>query len=240
MGNKVTYPGNKGIWHGYDSYCFEIDGVESIIVTADSPLKGNPWIWRARFFNADPSIDLAMLRHGVHLVHTNISDLAGGPEAMRRMNKFYKYLTEEIHFSETPILESYSRGALPALNWAIRNPEKTAMLILDSPLCNFKSWPKTKREKEICRKAGVLNEDYSIIPEWNPVDNLAPLIENKIPVAVLYEESDKVIPIEDNAKLILTHLKENGGDGRAFSGKQTFTDDDIEDLTRSAIRAWEK
>ena len=46
MSNKTLFPGNKGTWHGYDSYRFEVDGIESIIVAADSPLKGNPWNWR--------------------------------------------------------------------------------------------------------------------------------------------------------------------------------------------------
>lgn len=238
MGNKVIFPGNKGVWHGYDSYRFEVDGIESIIVTADSPLKGNPWIWRARFFNADPALDLAMLRHGFHLVHTDITDLAGGPEAMHRMDSFYDYLVKNLNFSVTPILESYSRGALPALNWGIRNPEKTAMLILDSPLCNLNSWPKSPFERELCRKAGVLNDDFSIVPEWNPVDNLAPLIEKKVPVTVIYEVNDNVIPIKDNAALLLDRLKD--GDGRAYPGKYELTSDDIEKLAHAAVQALKK
>ena len=74
MSCKITIPGNKGIWHGYDSYRFEVEGIESIVVTADSPLKGNPWIWRARFFNADPALDLAML--GILIVEGGVLDQA--------------------------------------------------------------------------------------------------------------------------------------------------------------------
>ena len=237
MKSKMTIPGNKGIWHGYDSFRFEIEGIECIVVSADSPLKGNPWIWRARFFNADPALDLAMLRNGVHLVHTDITDLAGGPEAMRRMDRFYDYLVEKLNFSPAPILESYSRGALPALNWGIRNPEKLSMLILDSPLCNLKSWPKSAFERELCRKAGVLAEDFSIVPEWNPVENLAPLIQKKVPVTLIYEEKDNVIPIRDNAALLLELFKDGNGDIRAYSGKYEFTGDDIEQLASSAVKA---
>lgn len=238
MKKEMMFPGNKGLWHGYDSYRFEVEGIESIIVTADSPLKGNPWLWRARFFNADPALDLAMLRHGVHLVHTDITDLAGGPEAIHRMNCFYDYLIKSLNFSATPILEAYSRGALPALNWGIRNPEKTAMLILDSPICNLNSWPKSPFERELCRKAGVLNDDFSIVPEWNPVDNLAALIENQVPVTVIYEENDNVIPIKDNAALLLERLK--NGNAKAYAGKYKLTNDDIEKLAHAAIQSLKK
>ena len=240
MSNKTLFPGNKGTWHGYDSYRFEVDGIESIIVAADSPLKGNPWIWRARFFNADPALDLAMLRHGVHLVHTDITDLAGGPEAMKRMNSFYEYLTRNLDFSQTPILESYSRGALPALNWGIRNPEKVAMLILDSPLCNLKTWPKSPFDRELCRKAGVLAEDFSFIPEWNPVDNLDSLIEHQVPVAVIYEEKDNIIPVQDNAALLLERLKAGNSNVKAYSGNHGFSGDNIEDLVHSALQTLKK
>lgn len=237
MSCKITIPGNKGIWHGYDSYRFEVEGIESIVVTADSPLKGNPWIWRARFFNADPALDLAMLRHGVHLVHTDITNLAGGPEAMQRMDRFYHYLVKKLNFFQFPILESYSRGALPALNWGIRNPEKLSMLILDSPLCNLNSWPKAPFEREICRKAGVLTENFTIVPEWNPVDNLGPLIQHKVPVSIIYEKNDNVIPIKDNTALLLERMKAGNGNVRAYPGKYEFTDDDIENLASAAVKA---
>ena len=52
MGSKMTIPGSKGTWHGYDSYRFEIEGIECIIVCADSPLKGNPKIFY--IFRNDP------------------------------------------------------------------------------------------------------------------------------------------------------------------------------------------
>ena len=237
MSSKITIPGNKGIWHGYDSYRFEIEGIECIVVCADSLLKGNPWIWRARFFNADPALDLAMLRHGVHLVHTDVTDLAGGPEAMRRMDRFYNYLVKELNFSPAPVLESYSRGALPALNWGIRNPEKLSMMILDSPLCNLKSWPKSPFERELCRKAGVLAEDFSIIPEWNPIDNIEPLIRHKVPVTVIYEEKDNVIPIKENAERLLELFRSGNGNVRAYAGKYEFTSDDVEQLALSAVQA---
>lgn len=240
MSTKITIPGNKGVWHGYDSYRFEVDGIESIIVAADSPLKGNPWIWRARFFNADPALDLAMLRHGFHLVHTDITDLAGGAEAMQRMNNFYRYLTSALKFSETPVLEAYSRGAFPALNWVIRNPQKTAMLILDRPICNLKTWPSSPFDKDLCRKIGVLKEDFSVIPEWNPVDNLTVLAEYKVPITVIYDENDHVFPVMDNSILLLERLKAGNGVFQAYTEKQNLTADDIEMLAHSAIHAVEE
>ncbi len=238
MSQMNTFPGKKELWHGYDSYRFELDGVECVIVKADSPLKGNPWMWRVRFFNADHDLELAMLRHGVHLAHINISELAGGPEAMGRMTNFYHYLTSELNFSKAPVLESYSRGAFPALNWAIRNPEKSSMLILKNPLCNLATLPKLPAEREQCRKAGVLGDDFSVIPEWNPVENLEPVIKQKIPVTVIYDENDPVFSVNDNPVLLLQKLKENGGIANGITTRSVFSGDDTEALADSAIQAW--
>lgn len=238
MNQNISFPGKKELWHGYDSFRFELDGVECVIVKADSPLKGTPWIWRVRFLNADHSLDLAMLRHGVHLAHINISDLAGGPEAMDRMTKFYHYLTETLNFSKAPILESYSRGAFPALNWAIRNPEQTAMLILENPLCNLTTWPKLPSDRELCRKAGVLTDDYRVIPEWNPIENLDSIIKRNCPVTVIYDEKDPAFPIDQNTHLLLQKIRDNGGIAKGLSGRSDFTGDDTEELAQSAIQTW--
>ena len=232
--------GTREKWKGYDALHFELDGRASIAVMADSPLKGNPWVWRARFFNADHSLDLAMLRRGFHLAHTDISELCGGPEAIRRMNAFYRRLTEDLKFSGLPVLEAYSRGTLPALNWGIRNPLRTAAILADNPICNPVSWPGTSAEKELCRKAGILTPGNEIIPEWNPMENLAPLIENKIPVIVVCDENDPGALSEDNADLLYRKLSEDGGRGMRIVRKDDFSPDLSEKLADLAVGIWKE
>lgn len=132
MKNKIPDQ-KKELWHGYESFRFEQNSSECVIVKADSPLKGDPWVWRVRFFNAEPAFDLAMLRHGFHLAHIDISL---EKNAIQTMDGFYRFLVEEMNFSEKTILESYSRGANPALNWSVNHPEKISMIFLDRPLWN--------------------------------------------------------------------------------------------------------
>ena len=227
-------------WKGYDAVRFDLDDRESIAVMADSPLRGNPWIWRVRFFNADHSLDIALLRRGFHLAHTDISGLAGGPEAMRRMDSFYSRLTEELNFSRLPVLEAYSRGAMPALNWGIRNPDRTAVVLADNPICNPAVWPRSSAEKELCRKAGILTPGNEIIPEWNPVANLAPLIGKGVPVIVVYDENDPGASSKDNAELLLQELARKGGNGKRIVRKDDFSSELSEQLADLIVETWKE
>ena len=66
---------------------------------------------------------------------------ADGPEAMKRFDKFYTYLTEKCGLGKRPVLEGLSRGGLPIFNWSIKNPSKVSCVYADNAVCDFKSWP---------------------------------------------------------------------------------------------------
>lgn len=231
--------GNREKWNGYEAIRFPIEGRESIAVMADSPLKGNPWIWKVQFFHADHALDLALLRRGFHLAHTDITGFAGGPEAMRRMDLLRSFLMENLNFSGKPVLESYSRGALAALNWGIRNPDRTAAVFTDNPICNPAVWPRSREEKELCRNAGILNGD-EFLREWDPLENLAPLIEKNIPVIVVYDENSPGISSKDNAELLLRLLSKGNGKGTGIVRRDDFSSELPEKLADLAEGIWKE
>jgi pimeloyl-ACP methyl ester carboxylesterase len=210
MSNGFNFPGKKSTWNGFERFDFELEGIPCIIVKPQKVNSGNPWVWRARFFDAFPNLDIAMLQQGWFLAHIDIADLYGSQEAMRRFDLFYHFLVQEHDFAAKTALEGFSRGGLPVFNWACRNPEKVLCIYADNPVCDFKSWPGglgtgpgSAPDWQKCLKAYGLTEEQAMIYEKNPVDNVDILSQNNIPVIIVYGDADEVVPVAENTLLML-------------------------------------
>ncbi|MEM7699744.1 MAG: SMP-30/gluconolactonase/LRE family protein, partial [Verrucomicrobiota bacterium] len=118
----------------YSTSEFEIAGAKGRVVVPERAAPGNPWIWRCRFFGAFPSVDEALLEKGWHVVSVDVANLFGGPEAMSRFDATYQMVTRKFELSDRVVLEGFSRGGLPAINWALLHPERVAGIYLDAPV----------------------------------------------------------------------------------------------------------
>ena len=56
----------------------------------------------------------------------------------------------------------------------------------------------------------------------------------------VYEEKDNIIPVQDNAALLLERLKAGNSNVKAYSGNHGFSGDNIEDLVHSALQTLKK
>ena len=212
-------------FHGFKQVQFKLDGIDCRLVYPEKPAAGKPWIWRARFFGHQPQTDVALLKQGFHVAYTNVAGLFGSPEAVRRWDKFYLYLTKEKNFAARPALEGMSRGGLIIYNWAIKNPDKVACLYGDAPVCDFKSWPGgfgkgkgSKGDWARCLKAyGLKSDDQGKAYKGNPVDNLKPLAEAKVPILHVCGAADRVVPMSENSDVIEKRYKALGGSIRVIA-----------------------
>ena len=212
------FSGNLSDWNGYKRYDFQLDGIDVIIVEPKHYEPGKRWLWRPRFFNAWPAVDLAMLEKGWLLAYIDVSDLFGGPEAMRRFDMLYNYLTVEHDFSKKVPLEGFSRGGLVIYNWAARNTDKVSCLYADNPVCDFKSWPGglmsgpgSPMAWEKCLEAYDMTEDQAREYPLNPIDNLKPLADAGIPLLHVYGDADEIVPISENTDIVIERYRELGG-----------------------------
>ena len=64
-------------FHGYKGYEYDNNGVKYYIVKPHRVAKGNPWIWRARFWNLEPQVDIEMLENGFYLTYCEVGNLFG-------------------------------------------------------------------------------------------------------------------------------------------------------------------
>ena len=122
-----TWPGTKSSFHSFDQYDFPVGDLKCKVVVPKSVAANKPWVWRARFFGHEPQFDIAMLEKGYHVVYCDVAGLWGSPTAVERWNQFYSFLVEQHGFAEKAVLEGMSRGGLIVYNWAIANPERSAM-----------------------------------------------------------------------------------------------------------------
>ncbi len=215
-----AFPGDPTNWHGFDRYDFQVDGKPALVVTPKTPAPGRPWVWHGEFFGHKPAPDIALLQRGFHIVYLSVPDMLGCPAAVRHWNAFYKELTEKYGFAKKAALVGLSRGGLYCYNWAAANPDKVACIYADAPVCDFKSWPGGKgKGKGSAGDWKLVMEQYKFRDEAealaygnNPVDNLRPLAEAKVPLLHVYGDADEVVPWDENTGLVAQRYRQLGGE----------------------------
>ena len=219
----APFPGKKSQWEGFDRYDFEVNGQPAIVVVPKQALPGKPWAWRGEFFGAFPNADIALLSKGFHLAYLGVPDLFGSPEAVAEWNGFYQELTGKYGLAKKVALIGLSRGGLYCYNWAAANPDKVACLYADAAVCDFKSWPGGKL-KGLGKGNGSAAEWQNVLKAYhfksdaeaiayakNPIDNLKPLAEARVPLLHVYGDADDVVPWEENTGVLAERYRKLGG-----------------------------
>ncbi|MBT8038303.1 MAG: alpha/beta hydrolase [Verrucomicrobiae bacterium] len=208
---QITFPGVKSLFEGRFDLYREDDGqfVRRIVVPKKAA-PGKPWVWRARFWRHAPEFDLAMLEEGYHVVYCDVIGLLGNPKAVRRWNAYYQLLVEKYGFAKKPVLEGMSRGGMIVYNWAIANPDKVAAIYGDAPVMHVGSWPGFG-SRLLERSYGFKSQEELAAWKGNPIDNLKPLADAKIPIIHVVGDRDKVVPVSENTAIAQKRYQEMGG-----------------------------
>jgi len=213
------FPGRKSDWYGCARYDFVFNGWDAIIVVPKAFLKGNPWIWRPEFFGAFDQADRALLEKGFVLTNIDMDNSFGSPMAIEVMDQFYDYLTSNYDLSAKTTLFGFSRGGLYSLNWSARHPDKVSCIYLDAPVCDFKSWPaglgkgngSPEDWERLKQLYGFRNNQEARDYKFNPIDNLNPLVKDKIPILSVCGGADKTVPYPENTAILKERYDSLGG-----------------------------
>jgi pimeloyl-ACP methyl ester carboxylesterase len=215
---ESEFDGKESQWHGFGRHDFNVGERACIVVSPETATDGKPWIWRARFFGHEPQADIEMLKRGYHIAYCDVGNLFGNPQAVKHWDDFYEFLTSKHGFAKKVALEGMSRGGLIIYNWAAANPDKVACLYGDAPVCDFKSWPGGKGKGKggggawlACLKAYGLTEEQALKYDRNPIDQLKPLADAKIPILHVVGDADDVVPVAENSAIIEARYKALGG-----------------------------
>jgi pimeloyl-ACP methyl ester carboxylesterase len=214
------FPGKVSQWNGFNRYDFPVGQNKTISVIAPTnPLPGKLWAWKGEFLDAFPKTEIELLKRGVHIVYLSAPNLLGAPEAVRHWNEAYQELTTRYAMAKKPALIGLSRGGLYCFNWAIANPDKVACIYADAAVLDIKSWPGGKGKgkgspadwQQAMKVYGFQNEDEAIAFKGNPIDNLKPLADAKVPLIFVYGDADDVVPMDENTGIAAERYKALGG-----------------------------
>jgi hypothetical protein len=217
------FTGRLSEWNGFNQYSFIVDGSNVLVVEPAKALPGRPWAWRGEFFGAFPNADIELVKKGWHLAYIGVPNLFGSPKAIAKWEKFHELLVKEHQFNAKPALIGLSRGALYCMAWAAAHPDKTLLVYLDNGVCDFKSWPGGKPKglgtglgsagewQNVLKAFDFKDDKEAIAWKKNPVDHLEPLAKARIPLLLVYGDSDKVVPHLENSEIVYDRYQKLDG-----------------------------
>ncbi|MEG1176831.1 MAG: GDSL-type esterase/lipase family protein [Ruthenibacterium sp.] len=203
-----------GTWEGFDTQTFfNPDGYEVIVAAPKTAAAGRPWVWRAEFFGAFPTVDLALLQRGWHVAQLRIPDLYGCPAAVALMERFRAALVALYKLSAKAVLFGFSRGGLYAVNYAASYPQHVRLLYLDAPVVDMESWPGGKysgiggaEEWRQCKAIyGAMHDEAA-----RKAQGCDSLLAAKLPLALVAGDSDTVVPYCENGAFLTARYQDSG------------------------------
>ena len=190
------------------SKCFVLDG--------NSTAKEKPWVWYAPSFpgHPDPSHSWyinKLIEQGISFAGCDQGEVRGSPASISRFSDFYQEMVIK-GYSKKPVLLGQSRGGLMMLSWAVRNPEKFAAYAGIYPVQNLRSWPMKWSLGATLRDFGMDEKTFiQRIDEHNPINHLGEMAKAQVPIFIVHGDSDKVVPLEENSKVVEKRYQELGG-----------------------------
>ncbi len=227
VSDSPQFPGKAGVYASrYVSHEFVVEGVPVTVVSPTSPrhtAAGYPWIWRAEFLGAFDGADRALLDAGWHLVYVSVPDRYGDPVAMQAWERAHAALTKTFGFMPRAGLFGFSRGGLYAMSWAAAHPELTLAVYLDNAVCDMRSWPGGRLQQlgtgqggarewgEMLQVWHITPGDTDAVLKASPVSKLEAPARARIPLLLVYGDSDHVVPAAENSEIVQRKYAALGG-----------------------------
>ncbi len=197
----------KTEYQGFEMLEFAFEGRECKLVIPKNPREDKKWFYKTEYFTAFPSFQIEMLNRGYYLAHMkNITRWCPDEDTDARP-RFCELLKKEFGLSDTCMPIGMSCGGMQAVYFAAKYPQYVSAIYLDAPVLNLLSCPcgvgiaENKLYEEFLGARGITASDL-INFRNHPIDNVYKLIENRIPVALICGDSDRVVPYVENGKAL--------------------------------------
>lgn len=196
---------------------FDVGGHKAVVYAAPKPADGKPWLWYAPTLNGGVSLAgrpmyfAAFMKAGISIAGFDLGEVRGSPASSAKFTLFYDAMVKR-GYSAKPILLGQSRGGMMTLAWAFRNPDKVKAWVGIYPVCHLASWPLKNSKKDTLADFAMPEADLvARLTEFNPIDNLAGLAANKVPMFAVHGDNDVVVPYDLNTKLLKERYEAAGG-----------------------------
>lgn len=203
-------------WHGYTMKEFSFEGKEARIIFPKEANSTRSWMLKTEYFGAFPNTEITLLKKGYHLAFIRNNNRWGTDVDLDRKYRFIKFIQEEYQLAKMCVLIGMSCGGTIGVKFAAKYPEKVSLLYLDAPVMNFLSCPAA-----IGRSQKPLYEEFYeathitlaelLNYRQHPVDLMGILLENKIPILLVCDKNDTIVPYEENGKQLFDFYSRNNG-----------------------------
>ena len=206
----------KTTWNDFECLDFTFNERGAKIVYPSCPPNGK-LILKAEYFDAFPNFEIEMLKKGYYLCFVYHSSRWAPDEEIDFTAEFVKHVSRMLDIEAKCVVVGMSCGGLTGTRLAQRHPHLVSALYLDAPVLNLLSMaglgeaefnPVFWREMVAAHgfsKSTVINFRKS------PIDALDVLVENNIPVIMLYGDADNTVVYAENGRVLEDYYKENGG-----------------------------
>lgn len=195
---------------------FELGGGKGFIYAAPKPAEGKPWLWYAPTLKGVSIVGRKVyfenfIKAGISIAGFDIGEVRGAPGSTAKFTLFYEEMVRR-GFSAKPILLGQSRGGMMMLAWGMRNPDKVKAFVGIYPVCNLANWSLKNSKPQTLADFGMTEAELvARLSEFNPIDNLKGLLENKVPMFIVHGDSDLSVPYDDNSKILKDRYEAGGG-----------------------------
>ena len=195
---------------------FEVAGRNAYVCASATPAEGKPWLWyaptlRSLAFGERKMYFEVFMKAGISIAGFDLGEVRGSPASTAKFTLFYDEMVRR-GYSSKPILLGQSRGGMMTLAWAFRNPDKVKAWVGIYPVCNLASWPLKNSKTQTLADFALPEPDLvARLKEFNPIDNLAALAANKVPMFAVHGDNDVVVPYDLNTKLLKERYEAAGG-----------------------------
>ncbi len=204
-------------WNGFPMLTFRFEDRDAILVLPENAT--GQWLMKTEYFWAFQDTELALVKEGYALAYIANDNRWGTDEDCHRRARFADMLSEKVGLRKRSVLVGMSCGGLIAVNFASRYPEYVSFLYLDAPVMNLLSCPmgfgcgisldNGGGWEELKAAYGFTLTDL-INYRRHPMDRLDVLTDNRLPCALVWGDSDEVVPFTENGIHVLRHYEAAG------------------------------
>ncbi len=213
---------SENLWNDFKIKEFKFEERDAKIVYPKCKPNGK-LILKTEYWDAFPEFEIEMVKRGYYLCNISHQTRWAPDEETHIMADFVKYVAKELNIEEKCICVGMSCGGLQSARLAQLYPEMVSVMYLDAPVLNILSMAglgvcdcAQDHWNEIVNTYRV---DKSTIVNFrnSPIDHMDILIQNDIPVIMIYGNADTIVPYQENGQVLEDYYKAHNGKLKVIS-----------------------
>ncbi len=205
-------------WYGFKSEEFTFEGKKAIIVFPEKANAQKSWTIKTEYWGAFPETEIELLKRGFHAAYLENNNRWATKEDCDAKSRFAAYISEKYGLNKKCIPVGMSCGGAHAINFAGFYPELIQCMFIEAPVLNFVSIPGKHNafnipcwENEFVKAYPGITRAGLLSFENHPINKAPIIIENKIPILMVYGTDDIIVEYDENGRLLEELYAEHPG-----------------------------